>query len=532
MNKNVRRRLIITAAITLGISVFAWYPLLADRFGLPRPDFIESKRLRLGLDLKGGVQMVLRVNTDDAVMVETRAVAGRVGEALTRQHVTTGSIEVLGPGRFRVPEVAAADVAALRRISEEAAADFTTEANGSTHTFVIDPSARERLRTDTIEQARQTVERRVNELGVAEPMIAIQGRAADEIAVQLPGVADTERARNVLGATALLEWKLVERGPAPTREALLAFSGGTPPPQTEVVTDTPDSNPGDPAYYLVRSVADITGRDLRTARPILDEYSRPAVSFSLTRDGAATFARVTADNVGRHLAIILDGRVQSAPQIEMRIDGGEGSIRGSFTQQEVADLSLVLRAGALPASMTYLGGRFVGPSLGSASIHSGIVASLFGLALIAGFMLLYYNRSGINAIVSVAVNLVILLGLMAYCQAALTLPGIAGLILTIGMGVDSNVLIFERIKEELAAGRTARAAVAAGFSRVFLTILDTHIASLIAAAFLFQFGTGPIRGFATTLTFGLLSNVFTAVFVSRTLFEVVLSRGRDNSAAD
>ena len=218
--------------------------------------------------------------------------------------------------------------------------------------------------------------------------------------------------------------------------------------------------------------------------------------------------------------------MQSAPQIEGRIDGGEGHIRGRFTQQQAADLSLVLRAGALPASMTYLGGRFVGPSLGSASIHAGVVASLAGLALIAAFMLLYYNRAGINALVSVVVNLLLLLGLMAYSGAALTLPGIAGLILTIGMGVDSNVLIFERIKEELAAGRTARAAVAAGFDRVFLTILDTHIASLIAAAFLFQFGTGPIRGFATTLTFGLLANVFTAVFVSRTIFEAVLSRGR------
>jgi len=375
-------------------------------------------------------------------------------------------------------------------------------------------------------QARHAVERRVNELGVAEPTIAIQGADGDEIQLQLPGIADMDRAREILGATALLEWKLVEQGPATSREALLSLTGGAVPPGTEVAPGVQPSTGEGPAQYLVRSAPGITGRDIRNARPIRDENSQPAVAFSLTQDGARRFGELTGDHVGRHLAIILDGRVQSAPQIENRIGGGEGYIQGRFTPDEAADLSLVLRAGALPASMTYLGGGFVGPSLGSASVRAGVAASLGGLVLIAAFMLLYYNRAGTNAIVSVVVNLLLLLGLMAYFGGALTLPGIAGLILTIGMGVDSNVLIFERIREELAAGRAAKAAVAAGFDRVFLTILDTHIASLIAAAFLFQFGTGPIRGFATTLTFGLLSNIFTAVFVSRTMFDLALSRGR------
>jgi preprotein translocase subunit SecD len=304
------------------------------------------------------------------------------------------------------------------------------------------------------------------------------------------------------------------------------------PPDTEVVTEAPTpGGEGGSAHYLVRRLAEITGRDLRNARPMTDENSRPVVAFSLNRDGARRFAELTGDNVGRQLAIILDGRVQSAPQIEGRIDGGEGQIRGRFTSQEAADLSLVLRAGALPASMTYLGGRFVGPSLGTASIVAGITASLTGLALIAVFMLVYYNRAGINAILSVVANLFLLLGLMAYSGAALTLPGIAGLILTIGMGVDSNVLIFERIKEELAAGKSVRASVAAAFDRVFLTILDTHIASLIAAAFLFQFGTGPIRGFAVTLFYGLMSNLFTSIFVSKTLFELVLGNRQQPQTA-
>jgi preprotein translocase subunit SecD len=368
----------------------------------------------------------------------------------------------------------------------------------------------------------QTIERRVNELGVAEPTIAEHG-AGDQILVQLPGVTDVNRAKEIIRSTALLELKIVEDGPAPSREALLAARGGTEPADMEVVQGvTPPGGTG-PVFYLVRRVAGITGRDLRNARPTLDENNQPAVSFSLNAQGADKFGRLTSQNIGRQLAIVLDGRVQSAPVIEGRIYD-EGRISGSFTQQEVQDLSLTLRSGALPASLTYLEERTVGPTLGADSIRAGITASLVGLALVTIFMLVYYKLAGINAVLSIGLNLVILLGFMAYIGAVMTLPGIAGFILTIGMGVDSNVLIFERIKEEMAAGKNARSALAAGFDRVFLTILDTHVASLIAAAFLFQFGTGPIRGFATTLFFGLLSNVFTAVFVSRTLFELILSR--------
>jgi preprotein translocase subunit SecD len=280
---------------------------------------------------------------------------------------------------------------------------------------------------------------------------------------------------------------------------------------------------GGELFYVVRQVAAVTGRDLRTARSSLDLNNLPAVSFSLTQDGAQRFGQVTQENIGRQLAIILDGRVQTAPTIESRIDR-EGRITGNFTLQDSEDLSLVLRSGALPASLSYLEQRQVGPTLGADSIRAGVTASLVGLSLVTLFMLVYYRLAGINAFVSISLNLVILLGFMAYLGAAMTLPGIAGFILTIGMGVDSNVLIFERIREELGTNKGARQAIAAGFDRVFVTIVDTHVASLIAAAFLFQFGTGPIRGFATTLFFGLLSNVFTAVFVSRTIFEFILSR--------
>jgi preprotein translocase subunit SecD len=276
-------------------------------------------------------------------------------------------------------------------------------------------------------------------------------------------------------------------------------------------------------YYLVRRVAAVSGRDLRNARPTIDENNQPAVSFTLNNEGGRRFGEVTSQNIGRQLAIVLDGRVQSAPRIEGRITT-EGRITGSFTQEEVQNLSLILRSGALPASLTYLEERTIGPSLGADSIRSGVTASLAGLLLIIVFMLTYYRLSGVNAVVALVINLIILLGLMAYVGAVMTLPGIAGFILTIGLGVDSNVLIFERIKEELEAQRGVRSAINAGFSRVFLTLVDTHLAGFIAAAFLFQFGTGPIRGFAVTLSVGLIANLFTSTFVSKTLFELVLSR--------
>jgi preprotein translocase subunit SecD len=285
--------------------------------------------------------------------------------------------------------------------------------------------------------------------------------------------------------------------------------------------------PGDAStvYYLVKRVAAVEGRDLRSARPGIDSNGRPAVNFTLNSEGARKFGDVTGANIGRNLAIILDNRVQTAPVINGRITS-DGIIEGVGSQQEVQDLSLILRSGSLPAQLTYLQERTIGPTLGADSIRAGFVASLVGLLLVVAFMLVYYKLSGVNAVVALVFNLVILIGLMAYVGAVMTLPGIAGFILTMGMGVDSNVLIFERIKEELAAERGVRASINAGFSRVFLTLLDTHISALIAAAFLFQFGTGPIRGFAVTLSVGLLSNIFTSTFVSKTLFETALANRR------
>jgi preprotein translocase subunit SecD len=366
---------------------------------------------------------------------------------------------------------------------------------------------------------------------VSEPTVASYGSTGDQIVVQLPGVNDVAEAKKVIQNTARLEMRLVESGPAPDQTTLLQPTGGQVPPGQEVMSGIGgDRNNPITEWYLVRAVPAVTGNDLRNARSVVDEFGLPAVGFTLKAEGSRKFGNVTSANVGRTLAIVLDGKVRSAPRIESAIMQTEARITGSFTQEEVSELSMILRSGALPASLTYLEERAVGPTLGEDSIQAGILASLIGLAFVTLFMLTYYKLAGINAILTVALNLVILLGFMSYIGAVVTLPGIAGFILTIGIGVDSNVLIFERIREELAANKSARQALAAGFDRVFLTILDTHIASLISAAFLFQFGTGPIRGFATTLFFGLLSNVFTAVFVSRTLFEFILSRKPAGSA--
>jgi preprotein translocase subunit SecD len=533
MNKNLRWKVISVLAVFAIFFGLGVYPILAQRYRLPMPNWLEAKQLKLGLDLKGGVHLVLRVHTDDALRITSTTTSEQLREGLRNANVSVTSIAVTSPTSFRVEGVPQDKDAEFRSLAEQEAAtnyDRTPGAGGS-YDFVMKPNIIRNLREQTVVQALDTIDRRVNELGVAEPNIARHGSEGDQILVQMPGVTEVARAKEIIRNTAILELKLVEGGPAPSREALLQSRNGQLPSDMEIVTGAAQGGSGDTGtmYFLVRKVAAVTGRDLRSAQPSMDENGRPAVSFTLNSDGSRKFSQVTGANIGRALAIILDNRVQSYPTIEGRISN-EGRISGNFTPQETQDLSLILRSGALPASMSYLEERVVGPSLGADSIRSGITASLAGLVFVVAFMLFYYKLSGINAIVAMVLNLIILLGMMAYVGATMTLPGIAGFILTMGMGVDSNVLIFERIKEELAAQRGVRAAINAGFSRVFLTLLDTHVASLIAAAFLFQFGTGPIRGFATTLSIGLLTNLFTSIFVSKTLFELILSSRQPNAA--
>lgn len=523
---NLRWKLITILAVFVIFFAVGVYPILASNYGLPAPQWLMDRQLKLGLDLRGGVHLVLRVETDDALRVQTEQESARLQQELKTRGIPA-TVTLTDHQSFRVEGVSPAQDQAFRQAATQEAISFDRKSGtGGSYIFTMRLSVATTLREEAVVQARQTIERRVNELGVTEPSIAQQG--ADQILVQLPGVTDVDHAKEIIGKTGLLELKLVEQGPAASREDLLRSTGGIVPSNMEVLSGSPDPAMGPGAgasFYLVRRTAAVTGNDLRTARVQLDENNAPAVGFTLNPAGAAAFARVTGENIGRFLAIVLDKQVMSAPRIEGRI-ATDGQIAGSFTQEEAQSLALILRSGALPATLTYLQQQTIGPTLGADSIRAGVAASLAGLLLIVSFLLIYYRLSGVNAVVALIFNLVILLGMMGYIGAVMTLPGIAGFILTIGIGVDSNVLIFERIKEELDAGRPVKQAINAGFSRVFLTLVDTHIAGFIAAAFLFQFGTGPIRGFAVTLTFGLISNLFTSTFISKALFELVLSGRR------
>jgi preprotein translocase subunit SecD len=485
--------------------------------------FFYFRGLNLGLDLKGGVHLVMRVQTDDALRLQTETTVEQLRDTLTRGSIQFSKLEMRDAKTFVVEGVTADQ--AFRTAAVDADTVYNRSSGVGSYTYSMKPNIENQLRREAVDQALQTIERRVNELGVAEPIVARQG-AVDQILVELPGVEDVQRAKELIRSTALLELKIVEQGPFGSEEAARqAYNNNLPPDMLLVPGSGDAAGGGTPGtvFYVVRRASVVTGRDLRNARPTLDENNLPAIGFSLNSEGARKFGAATEANIGRQLAIVLDGRVTSAPVIQSRITD-EGRISGSFTQQEAQDQSLILRSGALPASLTYLEERTVGPTLGADSVRAGVMASIGGLAFVVLFMVFYYKLTGLNAVISIVVNLLILLGLMAYLGFTMTLPGIAGFILTIGMGVDSNVLIFERIKEEMTGAKGARAAVNAGFDRVWWTIVDTHVASLISALLLLQFGTGPIRGFAVTLIIGLLSNVFTAVFVSRTVFELVLGQ--------
>ena len=525
---NLRWKVVTILAVFIVFFGLGVYPVLATRFHLPAPGWLMDKQLKLGLDLKGGVHLVLRVQTDDALRLVTEQEMERLREELKTRNIPVGNMDAPDVTHFKVDGVPPAQDAAFRTAANEVQANFDRGSGLSgSYTFTMKPNIQVNLREEAVVQARQTIERRVNELGVAEPSIAQQG--SDQILVQLPGVENVERAKSIIGSPGLLELKIVEGAPSPSKEALMV--NGQLPQGMDIVPGAGSGGVGDTTtvFYMVKKVAAVTGQDLRNARASVDENNRPAVSFTLSNEGGRKFGKVSGENIGRQLAIILDGRVQSAPTLESKINS-EGRITGSFTPEEVQNLSLILRSGALPAKLDYLEEQTIGPSLGADSIRSGIIASSVGLGLVIAFMLVYYKLSGVNAVVALIFNLVILLGMMAYVGAVMTLPGIAGFVLTMGIGVDSNVLIFERIKEEIEAQRGIRASINAGFNRVFWTLFDTHIAALISVAFLFQFGTGPIRGFAVTLCFGLLSNLFTSIFVSKTLFELALGKRQQVAA--
>ena len=496
-------------------------------------------RIHLGLDLRGGTNEILQVQVEDAVNITSDETLERLKDALKAKNLPYADIQAdddttQNPPLHRIlikgiPPEKAAD---LQAIVTDQYSDWDlvrVPGDDTSRMLVLKVSSAATMRNQALMEAMDTINRRVNALGVAESTISEYGQGDFELVLQLPGVDDPSRVEELIQKTAMLEFKLVQDGPFSSREAALAAHGGVLPPDAELVEGSFLEN-GNETWYVLSRIAAVTGRDLTGAEPSRDSSGRPNVAFHLNRDGAERFGRMTGANIGKYLAVVLDNRVYTAPVIHGQITDNGVIEGGNFTPQSANDLALVLKSGALPASIKPLSEEVVGPSLGADSIRHGVIASIVGLVAIMGFMLVYYRGSGVNANVALALNLLILVAAMGYIGATLTLPGIAGVILTVGMGVDSNVLIFERIREELRLGKAVGAAVAAGFEQAFRTIIDTHVTTIVSAAILFAFGTGPIQGFAVTLTIGLLANLFTSVFVSRVIFDYVLSR-REKGAA-
>ena len=522
----MKQSLIARGLLILTVAAFA--------FGLAYPPSVKIKR---GLDLQGGMHLVLKVETDDTVRSEANHDADNFLERLAEDKELTG-INAVRPNqgdadvaRFSftgVPADRAADVRDIYQRFFQNGYDMVQD--GADFVFSMKGGVASKLRDEAVAQARRTIRNRIDLYGVTEPVIQRQG--LERLVLQLPGVEDPERVKKLIGETAFLEWRLAVYprggGMSPSREDVVANLGGTIPPDVEIL----EGDQTDPSgkvigtnYIAVERRPVVTGRDLKNARPTAGQFNEPVVGFTLDYQKGQEFGEMTKNNIGRGMAVVLDNKVLTAPVIQGQIND-QGVIKGNFTNEEATDLATSLKSGALPAKIVFLEERTVGPSLGQDSVEQGLKAGLFGAGLVVICMLVIYLLAGVNAILVLALNVVLIFGALAAFGATLTLPGIAGIILTIGMAVDANVLIFERIREELRAGRTVKAAIAAGFEKALSSIVDANLTTLIAALFLFQFGTGPIRGFAVTLSVGIFASVFTAVFVSRWIFDLWLSRNQ------
>ncbi|HEX3878557.1 MAG TPA: protein translocase subunit SecD [Bryobacteraceae bacterium] len=492
-----------------------------------------SSNIHLGLDLKGGSQLVLEVQVQDAVKADAQQTAERLKEDLKKQSVTWASMDVnevktvaeANQVALTIKGVPATQSSAFRTAVSESFPTYNLNAINSTdYELKLKPTELLALENETVQRSIDTIGNRIDQLGLAEKSIQKYGASGAnfQIMVQLPGLDDPARARELIGKAAVLEIDDVKDGPYPSKDAALAQHGGILPLNTKLVQALARAGSQGEEWYLVSKNPIVSGQEMRNARPSQGEMRGWETDFTLSPDAGKRFGRYTEANINNKLAVVLDNRTVSVATIQAKIEDS-GRITGLGSQEEAVDLSRYLRSGSLPAGIQYLDDRTIGPSLGADSIHEGIVAGLAGLIAVIIVMLVYYKRSGINAVLALLLNAVILLAAMAWFGAVLTLPGIAGFILTIGMAVDSNVLIFERIREELRAGKSVVAAVQAGFDKAWWTIVDTHVTTIVSCAFLFLFGEGPVKGFAVTLTIGLAANVFTAVFVSKTIFAWELS---------
>jgi preprotein translocase subunit SecD len=534
MNPNLKwKGLFILAVIVFCLYFLFGYPTFPTSFAQVKNNF--KKQIKLGLDLQGGSHMILQVQVQEAVAQETDTTVDRLTTALRDKNIHYDEVRRVDDTHILVRNIDPSQYSAL---SDMVSAQYNNvwdiaPAAGeiNSYTLTLRPGAVAAIEEQTVTQAKDTIEQRINALGLTEPTVQPRGgRNADEILVQLPGVADTAEARRVIQAGGQLELRLVNDPQTYPSVAAYMAQHTVLAASDELVPACADnrsasSSDAGEAYYVLNRAPIVTGRDLRSAVENRSTKNPGSwqVDFTLSPEAARRFGPFTQQNIGRSMAIVLDHCVKSAPNIEGRIDDS-GMIEGNFSQQSAHDLALVLRAGALPASIKYLEERTVGPSLGADSIRHGVQASILSLLVVMFCMLVYYRMSGGNAVLALILNLVILLAFLAMSGAVLTLPGIAGVILTIGMGVDSNVLVFERIREEIRFGKSSAAAVDAGFDNAFRTIIDTHVTTVVSAAFLGFFGTGPIRGFAITLVVGLVANIFTAVYVSKTIFQYHLTK--------
>ncbi|MDA3898284.1 MAG: protein translocase subunit SecD [Desulfobacteraceae bacterium] len=488
-----------------------------------KPGWWPNKQINLGLDLQGGMHLVLEVKTEKAVENTVERIRNELRDSFRNEKIRHKGIDYSGKQALTVKLMNPDDLDKLDSVLEKNYADVRTKSSSvenGTRTVEIELSDEwvAQIKKQATEQALETIRNRIDQFGVSEPDIRVQGER--RIQIQLPGIQDPERAKDLIGKTALLEFKLLD-----TEHDLGAALNGNVPPGSEILYQSTDSSDPKQAAaqkqpYLVKKRALMTGAYLTDARVSIDsQFNEPYVSIDFDKKGAKIFERITGENVKKRMAIVLDNKVYSAPTIQEKIPGGSARITGSFNTQEAHDLAIILRAGSLPAPVEIIEERTVGPSLGHDSITKGISSIVVGGILVLIFMIIYYKGAGLIADCALIINILLIAGGLAMFQATLTLPGIAGIILTIGMAVDANVLIFERIREEMRLGKTPIASMTTGFERATLTILDANVTTLIAALVLFQFGTGPVKGFAVTLSLGVLASLFTALIISRLIFD-------------
>ena len=536
--KKVRGRLWLLTLVIVG-SIVAVLPSYQPAYQtLPSwlKGLLPNKGITLGLDLQGGIHMVLEVDEDRAVEIAVDRSVTSLQDLLTEKKLAFDSVKRIGHDQITVQLQSADTKDSVQKLIDNFPIFIEKESAGSAKGVVWELREPEtkRIKDSAINQALETIRNRIDQFGVAEPIVQRQG--LKQIVVQLPGVKDPKRAKDLIKETALLEFKMLDEDlhlDLPGRvskdkeaEVLQQFAGKVPEGDEILFERVVDKDTGFEFHvpYVVKKRVMLTGDVLSDARVAIGQFNDPYVSITFDSKGGQEFERITGENVKKRMAVVLDNNIYSAPVIQERISGGRAQITGSFTTQEANDLAIVLRAGALPAPLKIVQDLTVGPSLGQDSIDKGVRATLFAGAMVVVFMIVYYRLSGVIADFALILNLMCLMGALSALTATLTLPGIAGIVLTIGMGVDSNVLIFERIREELRSGKAVRSAIDAGYDKALLTIIDSHVTTLITGVALFLFGTGPIKGFAVTLCLGIAINLFTALVGTKVIFDLLYQR--------